>query len=141
MSQYSESYTPRAGESTAGPSAADVARGEAADVGQHARQAGGQVAQTATDQARQVAAETGRQARDLLGEAQGQAREQASAQQQMAAQRLHSVADELSQMAANGGQGGIATEFAHQAAGRLHGAASWLERRQPADLLDEVRNF
>lgn len=141
MSQYSESYTPRTGDLTAEPSAADVARDEAADVGQHARQAGGQVAETATDQARQVAAETSRQARDLLGEAQGQAREQASAQQQKAAQRLHSVAGELSQMAANGGQAGMATEFAHQAADRLHGAASWLEQRQPADLLDEVRNL
>jgi hypothetical protein len=153
MSQYSESYTPGSREIAAEPSAADaardtaepsateVARDQAADVGQHARQAGGQVAQTATDQARQVAAETRRQARDLLGEAQGQAREQASAQQQKAAQRLRSVADELSQMAANSGQEGMATNFAHEAAGRLHGAASWLEQRQPADLLDEVRNF
>ena len=141
MSQYSESYTPRSGESAAKPSATDVARDEAADVGQHARQAGGEVAQTATDQARQVAAETGRQVRDLLGEAQGQARDQASAQQQKAAVQLHSVADELGQMAANGGQVGVATEFARQAADRLHGAASWLEKREPADLLNEARNF
>jgi hypothetical protein len=141
MSQYSKSYTPRSGESAAEPSATDVARDEAADVGQHARQAGGQVAQTATDQARQVAAETGRQVRDLLGEAQGQARDQASAQQQKAAVQLHSVADELGQMAANGGQAGVASEFARQAADRLHGAASWLEKREPADLLNEARNF
>ena len=141
MSQYSESYTPRRGESAAGRSATDVARDEAADVGQHARQAGGQVAQTATDQTRQVAAETGRQVRDLLEEAQGQARDQASAQQRKAAVQLHSVADELGQMAANGGQTGVASEFAHQAADRLHGAASWLEKREPADLLNEARNF
>jgi hypothetical protein len=141
MSQYSESYTPRRGESAAGRSATDVARDEAAEVGQHARQAGGQVAQTATDQTRQVAAETGRQVRDLLEEAQGQARDQASAQQQKAAVQLHSVADELGQMAANGGQTGVASEFARQAADRLHGAASWLEKREPADLLNEARNF
>jgi len=141
MSQYSESYTPPSGESAAEPSATDVARDQAADVGQHARQAGGQVAQTATDQARQVAAETGRQVRDLLGEAQGQARDQASAQQQKAAVQLHSFADELGQMAANGGRAGVASEFARQAAGRLHGAASWLEQREPADLLNEARNF
>jgi hypothetical protein len=141
MSQYSESYTSRSGESAADPSATDVARDEAADVGQHARQAGGQVAQTATNQARQVAAESGRQVRDLLGEAQGQARDQASAQQQKAAVQLHSVANELSQMAANGGQAGVVTEFARQAADRLHGAASWLEKREPVDLLNEARNF
>ena len=141
MSQYPESYTPRNGESAAGPSVTDVARDEAADVGQHARQAGGQVAETATDQARQVAAETGRQVRDLLEEAQGQARDQASAQQQKAAVQLHSVADELGQLAANGGQAGVASELARQAADRLHGAASWLEKREPADLLNEARTF
>jgi hypothetical protein len=30
----------------------------------------------------------------------------------------------------------VATEFARQAAGRLTGAAAWLEQREPADLLD-----
>src|ERR1700761_1867342 len=141
MSEYSGPYTPHSVEPAAQPSTTDVARDEAAGVGQHAREAGGQVAQTATDQARQVAAETGRQARDLLGEAQGQALDQASTQQQKAAQQLHSVADELGQMAANSGQSGVATEFARQAADRMHGAASWIEQREPADLLDEVRNF
>ncbi len=138
MSQYSGPYSPPTGEP---PSAAAVAREEAADIGQHARQAGGQVTQTATDQARQVAAETGQQARDLLAEARGQARDQASAQQQKAVRQLRSVADELGQMAANGGESGMATEFARQAAGRLHGVASWLDQREPADLLDEARSF
>jgi F0F1-type ATP synthase membrane subunit b/b' len=110
-------------------STTEMAREEAAGVGQHARDAGGQVTQTAVDQARQVAAEAGHQARDLLGEAQGQARDQMSAQQQRAAQQLHSVADEFGQMAANGGQSGIGAELARQAADRMHGAASWLERR------------
>jgi hypothetical protein len=141
MSQYSGPYAPQTVESASEPSTTDVARDEAAGVGQHAREAGGQVAQTATDQARQVVAETGQQARDLLGEAQGQARDQASVQQKKAAQQLHTVADELGQMAANGGQSGVATEFARQAADRAHGAASWLEQREPADLLDEVRSF
>jgi hypothetical protein len=141
MSHNSGPYAPQTGETTAEPSTTDVARDEAAGVGQHAREAGGQVAQTAGEQARQVAAETGRQARDLFGEAQGQARDQASAQQQRAAQQLRSVADEVGQMASNGGQSGIATEFARQAADRMHGAASWLEQREPGDLLDEVRAF
>jgi hypothetical protein len=141
MSQSSGPYAPRTAEPADEPSTTDVAREQAADVGQHARAAGGQVAQTATDQARQVVAETGRQARDLLGEAQGQASSQAAVQQQKAAQQLHSVADELGQMAANGGQSGLATEVTRQAADRAHGMASWLEQREPADLLDEVRNF
>jgi hypothetical protein len=141
MSQYSEFPTPPTGEFTAEPSVTDVARDEATDVAQHARQAGGQVTQTATDQTRQVAAETSRQVHGLFGEAQDQVRDQASAQQQKAAQRLRSVADELGQMADQGGQSGMATDLARQAAGRLHGAAVWLEKREPADLLAEVRDF
>lgn len=141
MSQYTGPCTPQDAPSAAEPSTTDVARDEAADVGRSARDAGSQVAQTATDQARQVVAETDRQARDLLGEAQGQARDQASVQQQKAAQQLHSVADELHEMAAKGGQPGLATEVARQAADRIEGAASWLEQRKPGDVLQEVRDF
>jgi hypothetical protein len=141
MSQYTEPELSGTGGPAEEPSTADVARAQAADVGQHAREAGGQVAETAADQARQVAAETGRQARDLLYEAQGHARKQASAQQERAALQLHSLADELQTMAANGGQSGLATEVARQAATRIHDAASWLDQREPADLLEEVRDF
>ena len=44
-------------------------------------------------------------------------------------------------MAAKGSQSGMATEVARQASERIHGAASWLEHREPGDLFDEVRNF
>ena len=124
-----------------GGSTTAVARDQAAAVGQSASEAGSRVTQTAADQAREVAAETARQARDLLGEAGGHARGQASAQQQKAAGQLHSMADELRNMADKGGQSGVATEVAQQAAERLHGAASWLERREPADVLQAVRDF
>ena len=123
------------------PSTAAVARDQAASVGRSAGEAGSRVAQTATDQAREVVSETARQARDLLGEASGQARDQASVQQQKAARQLRAVADEMQEMAAKGGQSGLATEVAQQAAGRIHGAASWLEQREPADLLQAVRDF
>src|ERR1700736_2255732 len=96
---------------------------------------------SASRRARQVVSETARQARDLLGEASGQARDQASVQQQNAARQLRAVADELQEMAAKSGQSGVATEVAQQAAGRIHGAASWLEQREPADLLQAVRDF
>jgi hypothetical protein len=118
-----------------------VARDEAAKVGHSARDAGSHVAQTATDQARQVVSEAGRQARDLLGEAKGQAREQASTQQHKAAQQLRTVADELSEMAAKSGQSGLATQVAQEAAERARGVASWLDQREPGDLLDGVRDF
>src|SRR5881394_403779 len=123
------------------PSATAVARDEAATVGRSAGEAGGRVAQTAADQAREVVSETARQARDLAGEAGGHARDQAYVQQQRAAHQLRSVADELHEMAAKGGQSGVATEVAQQAAERIHGAASWLEQREPGDLLQAVRDF
>lgn len=123
------------------PSTTSVARDEAANVGRSAGEAGGRVAQTAADQAREVVSETARQARDLAGEAGGHARDQAYVQQQRAAHQLRSVADELQEMAAKGGQSGVATEVAQQAAERIHGAASWLEQREPADLLQAVRDF
>jgi hypothetical protein len=121
--------------------ASDVARDEAADVGNSAVEAGSHVAQSATDQAKQVVSETGRQARDLLGEAKGQVREQASTQQHQAAQQLRAVADELSEMTAKGGQSGLATQVAQEAAERVRGVASWLDQREPGDLLDGVRDF
>src|SRR4249919_1156368 len=98
------------------PSTTAVARDQAATVGRSAGEAGSRVAQTAADQAREVASETARQARDLLGEASGHAQDQASVQQQNAARQLRTVADELQEMAAKGGQSGVATEVAHQAA-------------------------
>jgi hypothetical protein len=123
------------------PSTTAVARDEAASVGRSAGEAGGRVAQTAADQAREVVSETARQARDLLGEAGGHARSQASDQQQKAAHQLRSVADELREMTVKGGQSGVATEVAQQAAERIHGMASWLEQREPADVLQAVRDF
>lgn len=123
------------------PSTTGVAREEAGEVGQSVRQAGGQVTESATEQARQVVSETRRQARDLLSEARGQVRKQTSSQQHKAAGQLHSLADEIHEMAAKGSQSGMATEVARQVSERIHGAASWLEHREPGDLFDEVRNF
>ena len=71
----------------------------------------------------------------------GQVREQASTQQHQAALHLRAVADELSEMAAKGGQSGLATQVAQEAAERVRGVASWLDQREPGDLLDGVRDF
>jgi hypothetical protein len=141
MTQNPRAPGPNGGGAAAERPARDVARDEAADVGNSAREAGSHVAQSATDQAKQVVSETRAQARDLLGEAKGQVREQASAQQHKAAQQLRAVAGELSEMAAKGGQSGPATQLAQEAAERVRGVASWLDQREPGDLLDGVRDF
>jgi hypothetical protein len=141
MTQNLGASGPGGGGAAAQRPTSDVARDEAADVGNSAREAGSHVVQSTTDQARQVVSETRAQARDLLSEAKGQVREQASTQQHKAAQQLRAVADELSEMAAKGGQSGLATEVAQETAERVRGIASWLDKREPGDLLDGVRDF
>jgi hypothetical protein len=123
------------------PGPVEAAREQVSKVGQHAGEKGTQLAGTATDQAKQVTAEAGRQARDLIGEARGQLDSQASAQQQRVAEGLRSLVDELTSMADNGGHSGPATEMAHQAAERVRHAASWLDEREPGDLVGEVRRL
>ncbi len=126
-------------EESAGP--VDAALQQASNVSQHAGEKGSQLAGTAADQAKQVTGEAGRQARDLIAEARGQLGSQASAQQQKVADGLRSLVDELTSMAKNSGQSGPATELAHQAAERARHAASWLDKREPGDLVGEVRRL
>ncbi|NMH81260.1 hypothetical protein HF577_29715, partial [Pseudonocardia xinjiangensis] len=122
-------------------STTQVARDEAAQVGRTGTEAGKHVAGTAAQQAGEVAEEARRQARDLFGEVRGQAAEQARNGQQKATDGLRALADELHQMAESGAQQGTASELARQAAERVSGAADWLGRREPGDLLDEVRGL
>jgi hypothetical protein len=89
----------------------------------------------------EVAQEARQQARDLLGEGRTQVREQARAGQQRAASGLTSLADELREMADKGGQSGVASELARQASEKVQTFASWLERREPGELLDEARRW
>lgn len=124
-------------------STTDVAKDEAGNIGQTAAQAGSQVASTAVDQARTVAQETQHQAMNLLDQGRSQVREQAIGQQQKAAQGLSSLADELRGMV-NGTSmdtTGPAHDLLQQATGKIEEFAGWLQNREPADLLDEVRSF
>lgn len=129
--------------SATSPSTADVAKDEARNVGQTAAQAGSQVASTAADQAKQVVNETQRQASDLLDQGRTQLREQALTQQQRAADGLTSIASQLRGMADGTGDGapGPARDLIQQASGKLEELGSWLQNREPAQLLDEVRAY
>jgi hypothetical protein len=141
LTQGTSAFPPTGESAATQQSTANVARDEAANVGQSTRAAAADVTGTAADQARNVVQETRREASDLLGEARSQAREQASAQQRKAAQNLHTLAGQLNEMAAKSGDSGTAAQLAEEASNRVHRVASWLERREPADLLDEVRDF
>jgi hypothetical protein len=133
----SQSTTDRARETK------DVAVDEARNVGQTAAQAGSQVASTAADQAKQVAQETQRQAKDLLDQGRTQVKDQVVSQQQKAGQSLSSLAQELRALADGSSQGapGPARDLLQQASSSVESFASMLQNREPAELLDEVRNF
>ena len=122
-------------------STAEVAKQQAADVADTAKQAGAQVADTVKEQAGQVTAEATHQAKQLLAQAQSELSEQAAATQQRVSEGLHALADELSGMARNSDQDGVATDLARQAADKARQAAGWLADRDPGSLLDEVRSF
>jgi hypothetical protein len=142
MSQQIGGYPPAtAPGSPAGQPTTQVARDEATEVGRTAADAGRQVAGTAAEQAANVAQEVKAQARDLVGEARGQVKGQAQAGQQKAADGIRSLSQELREMADGGQQSGMVSEVARQAADRADGLADWLGRREPADLIEEVRSF
>jgi hypothetical protein len=123
------------------PSAGQLARDQASDLGQAARGAGGEVASTAADAAKGAAVQARQQTSDLLGQAKGHLRTQAQAQQRQLASRLHGVAGDLSAAAANNSQNAVQADLARRSAGILHDAASWLEQREPEDVVAEVRAF
>jgi hypothetical protein len=133
----SQSTTDRAKETKS------VAVDEAKNVGQTAAEAGSQVASTAADQAKQVAQETQRQAKDLLDQGRTQVKDQVVTQQQKAGQSLSSLAQELRALADGSSQGapGPARDLLQQASSSVENFASMLQNREPAELLDEVRNF
>ena len=83
------------------------------------------------EQAGQVTAEAGKQAKQLLSQAQSELTEQAAATQQRVSEGLHALADELTGMAKNSEQDGVATDLARQAADKAHQAAGWLADRDP----------
>ena len=119
----------------------DVARDEAVDVGRQAGHAGSQVAHTATDQAKEVTAEARKQAKDLLDQGLEQVRGQASDGQHRAAGQLSSLADELREMSDKADQSEMAGDLVRQVADKAQSVATWLEDREPGDVLDEVRSF
>lgn len=80
------------------------------------------------------------QARDLFGEARAGLTSQASDQQVKAAASLRSLGDELGRMAESS-EGGMAADLVRQVSERTEGVATWLEDREPGDVLSEVAEF
>jgi hypothetical protein len=118
-----------------------VAKEQAATVGHGAADAGQQVAAVAKDQAQNVAAEVGTQAKDLLKQARTELTGQAGQQQQRLATGLRALGDELDSMARHSGQPGVASDLARQASARSYDVATWLDSREPGQLVEELKGF
>lgn len=119
----------------------DVAVEETKSVGDDAKEGARNVAQTAGAEAQAVMGEARAQVSTLYDQVRHDVTGQARDQTQRAAHGLHGLAGELSQMADGTPQAGMAAGLARQAGERIDAAASWLEGREPADLLEEVRRY
>ncbi|MEO7586707.1 MAG: hypothetical protein ABIS84_01625 [Arachnia sp.] len=128
----------------AGDRALDVvgtAQQEAGAVKDTALAAGSDVADSVTEQAGNVAHEVGHQSRRLMDEGISELQTQAGAGQQRLAELSRSLGGELQAMTRNSDQSGPITDLASNAQGLFDDAANWLERNEPADVLDSVRRY
>lgn len=136
MAKSSGAGSPSGGESTG-----TKVKEQGSQVATSAAQAGKHVMQTAAEQGGQVAKEAGHTAQSLVDQAQTELKDQAGMQQKRAAEGLRMLGDQLHSMAENCGQPGMATDLVHDASGRVHRAADWLEHREPGQVLEEVRDY
>jgi hypothetical protein len=107
---------------------------------------GKQVAGTAKDEALDVAGTAAEQARNVVGEARQQVTTQLSDQattgRDKLSETLRTLGDDLQQMAQGQGPSqGMATDLAQEVSDRVRALGSHLESREPAQLLDDARDF
>ncbi|MET1087898.1 MAG: hypothetical protein ABWY04_12395, partial [Arthrobacter sp.] len=126
---------------TAGTPKAEAAKEEASKVAGHAATAAQGVAHTAKEEVANVASEAKSSAQDLLAQAKSGLTSQAGTQQQKAAEGIRTISSQLQSMASAPDQQGVASDLIRQAAQRSESVASWLENKQPGDLLGEVQRF
>lgn len=122
-------------------STAGAAKEQAAAVTGTAAQAGQQVADVVKSEAGNVAQQANHEARNLLGQTREELSSQAGSQQQRAAGGLRSLHSELQDMASKSETDGPAAQLVRQVADRAGSAASWLENRDPGQIVTEVQRF
>jgi hypothetical protein len=119
----------------------DAVKEEASNVAGHAAAAAQGVAETAKEEVANVTSEVKSSAQDLLSKAKTGLTGQAGTQQQKAAEGIRTISSQLQSMAEAPDQQGIANDLIRQAAQRSEAVASWLEDKEPGDLLGEVQRF
>ncbi|RYY92467.1 MAG: hypothetical protein EOO24_28990, partial [Comamonadaceae bacterium] len=118
----------------------DNAKHEASDLKATATDAAKDVAGTAKSEAADVAHTTKSQATELFHQTQRELSDQAASQQRRLAAGLGAIGDEFGSMARNA-NGGLAADIVQRVSDRARGAASWLEGRDPAGVLADVKAF
>lgn len=125
-----------------GTSTTDVAKDEAGNVKDTAVGAGKQVAGTAKQEAANVAGEAKQQAKSLVSTATAQIKDQASTQQGKLASSLRGYTDQLQGLTQGQPlEAGPLNDLVQRAASRGSDFVSWIENREPADVLDELRRY
>jgi hypothetical protein len=122
-------------------STAQTAKDQAAGVAKSAAQSGSHLAGEAKTQAVEVGREAGRQAKDILGQGKTQVAERASEQQRKLADGFRTFGADLDAMASAPTQGGMATDLVRQVSNRVGSMAGWLESREPADIIEDVKAY
>jgi hypothetical protein len=118
----------------------ETARDEAGQLKETSAEAARQVAGTAKEKASDVSSDVRRQTQQLAGQTRDQLVEQAGQQKNRATDGLRSVSQELRGMAEHG-QSGWGSQLARQGADFTEQAADFLQKREPGELLEEVRTF
>lgn len=119
---------------------AAAAKDKAVDTAQAGKQAAADVAGTAADAAKDVAQETQAQAKDLLGKTRNELNDQAAAQQNSLVSTLRDLGDQFAAMA-DTDKNGAAVQLVTDARDRTRDAADWLDKRDPGEVLDELREL
>jgi len=122
---------------TTSPSAQEKAQQTAATAADESKQ----VAGTAKQEAQNVAAEAKAQVNSLLGDATREVSEQSRTQRDRLVGTLHSVSDDLEQMASQSGSNGIAADLVRQVSQRTRSIGEHVDGREPVELLDDVRAY
>jgi hypothetical protein len=121
------------GESTGASEQARHAAGTAADETRH-------VAGVAQDEAKRVASEARTQLHGLLDQTTREVDEQSRTQKGRLAESMRTFGDDLDRMSSQG-QDGMAAQLTREVAERARSMSSYLDQREPRELLDDVRNF
>jgi uncharacterized protein YjbJ (UPF0337 family) len=126
------------GSSSGAPS--DAAKQEAARLKDTTAGAASQVAGTAKEQVGQVAGTAKEQAGQLVSQTKDQLSEQAMSQRDRAIGGIRALSEEMQAMA-ECGQSGLGSQLVRQGSEVTGQVADFLEQREPAELVDELRTL